>query len=107
MQGWGLWVGTIRMKDFGAEARRDAAASGDVRAEAALFISRRRGVRAAPLVLHDPVQPPESVGLADGMAEPEAAPGLPPDSPSERAAWIARQLAADCFHFARPGTGRR
>ena len=81
------------MKDFGAEA--------------GLFVSRRRGVRAAPLVLRDPLQPPESFGLADGMAEPEASPGLPPANPSERAAWIARQLAADCFHFARPGPGRR
>lgn len=91
MQGTGFWVGAIRMKDFGAEA--------------GMFVSRRRGARPAPLVLRDPMLSPEVAGRSIEAA-PQA-PDLAPENPSERAAWIARQLAADCFHFARPGTGRR
>lgn len=107
MQGWGLWVGTIRMKDFWTEARRDAAVSGDARAEAGLFISRRGGAHVAPLLLRDPAGSPETAGFAAGASRPKALSDLPQDNPSERADWIARQLAADCFHFARPETGRR
>lgn len=91
------------MKDFGAEIRRDATTVGGLRAEAGLFVSRRRGARPAPLVLRDPVLPAEM-----GPGTPvDTVQDSPPNNPSDRAAWIARQLAADCFHFARAGTGRR
>jgi hypothetical protein len=95
------------MKDFGAEVRRDAVVSGDPREEAGLFVSRRRGARPAPLVLRDPVLPAGMAPVTAADLRSDAVHDSPPDDPSDRAAWIARQLAADCFHFARPGLGRR
>lgn len=96
------------MKALGAEIRHDVTAINNLQAGlhsradsgvAGLFVSRRRGARPGPLVLQDPVLPSGS--------SPDAAHDTPPDTPSDRADWIARHLAADCFHFARPGAGRR
>lgn len=84
------------MKVIGAQFQHVAAAIADLQASlqsrpgeemAMMFVSRRREPRPAALAPRDP-----------------AMPGTPPDGSSDRAEWIARQLQADCFHFARPDT---
>lgn len=100
------------MKALGAEFRHDVTAINDLRAGphsradagvAGLFVSRRGGARPAPLVLHDPVLP--AATSPDNL--PDNPSGSPFEQASDRAAWIARHLEADCFHFAQPATGPR
>lgn len=112
------------MKALGAEVRHDVTAINDLRAGphsradagvAGLFVSRRGGARPAPLVLHDPVLPAATSlrSLPDNLPDnlpgnlPDNLPDNPFDRATEQAAWVARHLEADCFHFAQPVTGPR